>query len=260
MRVAAGVRTLTILVILSAASFADAADLRVFSTGAPSVAAKVIGAKFSAETGDRLKFSIGQPAAIQRRLAAGEQADVVILPSRIIARLNASGAWRTGSAIDLARVGIGVVVRDGSNRPDISSAAAIRKLLLDAHTIVYPDPRTGGGSAGRAIAHMIDQLGIADAVKGRVTRKSAIGGGVDLVAKGAAEIGLFNISEILPVKGVTLIGPLPADMQNYIVFTAAIPAGNAAPEPATLFVKTLAEPAARQAWRSAGLEPVGVAP
>jgi molybdate transport system substrate-binding protein len=260
MRVAAGIGTLTLLAFAAAASGADAADIRVFSTGAPSVAAKIIATDFSARTGHQLTFTVGQPATIASKLAAGEPADVAILPAPVVARLSRAQILRAESAVALARVGIGVVVRDGTAKPDISGTAAIRQLLLGARSIVYPDPRTGGGSAGRAIAHTIDQMGIADAVRPKLMLKSAIGGGVDLVAGGQAEVGLFNISEILPVKGVTLIGPLPAEVQNYIVFTAAIPASNMAPEPAASFIKVLANPAARPAWQGAGLDPLGGAP
>jgi molybdate transport system substrate-binding protein len=176
-----------------------------------------------------------------------------------MARLEQSGRLRAPSAVDVARVGIGVVVRDGASRPDISSSAAIRQVLLGARSIVYPDPRSGGGSTGRAVARMIERMGIAEAVKAKLTLKAAIGGGVDLVAGGTAEIGLFNISEIVPIKGVTLVGPLPAELQSYIVFGAAIPASNAAPEPAEAFIQALGAAAARQAWQDAGLEPVAPA-
>jgi molybdate transport system substrate-binding protein len=260
MTLVAAIRTLTLLVLTCISSVAHAEEIRVFSTGAPSAAAKAIGAKFSGDTGDRLNFTVEQPAALQQRLAAGEQADVVILPAPVIAKLNSAGSLRADSTVDLARVAIGVVIRDGAKRPDISSVSAIRQLLLDARAIVYPDPRSGGGTAGRAIAHMIDRMGITKAVENKLTRKSAIGGGVVLVAEGKAEVGLFNISEIMPIKGVTLVGPLPAEVQNYIVFAAAIPENDPAPKLAAAFIKRLADPEARQAWQDAGLEPVAKAP
>jgi molybdate transport system substrate-binding protein len=168
---------------------------------------------------------------------------------------------RAGSAIDVARVGIGVVVRAGARRPEIASAAAFRQLLTDARSIVYPDTReTGGGSAGRAIARMIDSIGMTEAVRPKLMQVSAIGGGVDLVAAGKAEVGIFNISEIVPVKGVALVGPLPAELQSYIVFDAAIPKSSAVPVPAAAFIKRLADPAEHAAWQNAGLEPVGAKP
>ena len=164
----------------------EAAELRVFSTGAPSAAAKVIAAKFSAETGHTVAFTVGQPATIQQKLAAGEQADVVVVPTALIAALENDGKLRVGSGVNVARVS----------------------------------------------------------------------GGVNLVADGKVEVGLFIISEILPVKGVTLVGPLPAEFQSYIVFGAAITSRNSASAPAASFVQALLGPAAREVWMAAGMEPV----
>ena len=259
MKSAAAIGAMTMLACFGTACGAAAADIRVFCTGAPSVAVKAVAENFAKETGHRFSFTIGQPATIQSKLAAGDQADVVIVPAPVAAKLAASGVVRADSIVELARVGIGVVVRAGAPQPDIADAAAIRKLIAAAHSIVYPDPTSGGGSAGRAIAHMIDQMGLTAAVQPKLTRTSAIGGGVALVAGGTVEVGMFNISEILPIQGVRLVGPLPAELQNYIVFSAAIPARNTAPEPAAAFIAALAAPAAREAWRKAGMEPVGTA-
>jgi molybdate transport system substrate-binding protein len=256
MKAATGACAIAMLAFIGAARLADAADINVYSTGAPAMAAKAVAEDFAAVTGHRLTFTVGQPATIESDLDAGAKADVVIVPAPVVAMLNGTGALRAGSAVDLARVGIGVVVRAGARSPDISDAAAIRKLLLEARSVVYPDPTSGGGSAGRAIAHMIDEMGLTETVRPKLTRASAIGGGVTLVAGGNVEVGLFNISEILPIQGVQLVGPLPADLQSYIVFSAAIPVRNTAPEPASAFIQALAAPAARDAWRKAGMEPV----
>jgi molybdate transport system substrate-binding protein len=261
MTVARAIGAITMLVFVTGAGFASAAEIRVYSSGAPAEAAKAIAADFAHETGHTLTFTVGQPAIIQNDLTAGDKADVVILPAPVVTMLEGTGALRAGSAIDVARVGIGVVVRVGTASPDISNAAAIRQLLLDAHSVVYPDPReAGGGSTGLAIARMIDRMGITETVRSKLNVKSAIGGGVELVARGEAEIGIFNISEIVPVKGVALAGPLPPELQTYIVFDAAIPNSNAAPEPAAAFIKRLADPAARPAWLSAGMEPIAAKP
>jgi len=259
MKAAAGVLALTVLALISVAHFAGAAEIHVYSTGAPAEAAKAIAADFAKATGHHLTFTVGQPATIENDLDTGAKADVVILPAPVVAVLNGTGALRAGSTVDLARVGIGVVVRAGARQPDISSAAAIRKMLIDARSVVYPDPTSGGGSAGRAIARIIEQMGITETIRPKLTRTSAIGGGVTLVAAGDVEIGLFNISEILPIQGVTLVGPLPGELQSYIVFSAAIPASNRAPEAAAAFIAALAAPGARQAWRTSGLEPVTAA-
>ena len=231
----------------------EAAELRVFSTGAPSAAAKVIAAKFSAETGHTVALTVGQLAAIQQKLAAGEQADVVIVPATLIAALENEGKLRVRSSVNVARVGIGIVVREGAPRPDVATPASIRKLLVDARAIAYSDPES---VVGKAITHMIEQMGIADVVKPKVTLSYAITGGVNLVADGKVDVGLFIISEILPVKGVTLVGPLPAEFQSYIVFDAAITSDDAASTPAASFVHALSSLAAREAWMAAGMEPV----
>ncbi len=260
MRAIARIGAITALGIFGMVINADAAEIRVYCTGAPAPAVKAAGADFAAQTGHHLTFVVGQPATIAGDLAAGDQADIVILPAPVVAKLKASGALRADSAVDLARVGIGVAIRSGTPQPDISSAAAIRKLLLDARSVVYPDPlESGGGSAGRAIAQMIERMGIADNIRPKLTLTTAIGGGVALVAAGKAEVGLFNTSEILPVSGATLAGPLPPDLQTYIVFDAAIPAAAAASAPAASFITTLVAPAEREAWQKAGLEPLGAA-
>src|SRR5258708_21425841 len=136
----------------------EAAELRVFSTGAPLAAAKEIAAKFSAETGHTVAFTIGQPATIQQKLAAGEQADVVVVPAALIAPLEKDGKLPVGSGVNVARVGIGVVVRAGAPRPDVVTPASIRKLLTDAPSIADSDP---GSVLGEAMTRLIEQRGIA---------------------------------------------------------------------------------------------------
>ncbi len=257
MKAAAQIGMAAALAFFGSAAFAAASDIRIYCTGAPAPAVRAIGNDFSARTGHRLTFTVGQPAKIKNDLASGGKADIVIVPAPLVALLKQSGAVRADSAVDVARVGIGIVVRAGAVEPDISNAAAIRKLLIDARSVVYPDPNSGGGSAGRQIEHMIEQMGLAETVRPKLTRIAAIRGGVDLVAKGKAEIGFFNISEILPIAGVTLVGPLPAELQSYIVFDAVL--ATHASRPAADFIKALAAPAAHQAWQKAGLEPLGAA-
>ena len=151
-----------------------------------------------------------------------------MIPRPGMAKFEKSGAVRPGSVIDIARVGIGVVVREGAPRPDISTVDALRKTLLNAKSIAHPDPK-GGGFTGAHIDRMFEQLGIADAVRPKVGLGFAFAGGVDSVAKGEVELGLFNISEIVPIKGVTLVGPLPDEHQNYLVFAGALHVRGASP-------------------------------
>ena len=260
MRVRGVVIATTIVFVAVGANLAKAADIHVYSSGAPAEAAKVIGVEFAKNGENHVLVAVGPPAAIQADLTAGSKIDVVILPRPIVTSLTGSGVLRSDSAVNVARVGIGIVVRTGAPAPDIADIAAIRRLLTNAQSITYPDPaETGGGSTGLVVARMIEKLGLTDTVRPKLTVKSAIGGGVALVASGTAEVGIFNISEILPVKGVTMVGPLPGDLQNYILFTAAVPVKSAVPEPAAAYIKRLADPATRPAWQHAGLEPVATA-
>jgi molybdate transport system substrate-binding protein len=238
-----------------AANTAAAADIRVYSSGAPSSVERDIATTFQPTTGNNIIFTVATPGIIAQKLANGERADIVVLPTPAIDAMKNAGTLRPNSRVDLARVGIGIVVRKGAQVPDISTLAAIRMLLLNARSIVHTNP-TGSGFAGAAVARMIEQMGIADAVRPKITVMQAIDGGVDLVANGKAEVGLFNISEILPVKGVTLVGPLPAEVQSYIVFTAAIRADSNALIPAQDFIKLLSDPSNRERWKAGGLEPL----
>jgi molybdate transport system substrate-binding protein len=249
-------RLLAISVLVAAiAGPAVAADISVFSSGAPAEVEKAVAATFARDTGHRVVFTVATPAEIQAKLRSGETPDIVVLPAPIIETLEKAGALRPGR-VDLARVGIGVIVREGAPRSDISTVDAVRKMLLDARSIVHPDP-AGGGLAGVALARMMAQMGIADAVKPKLTYMFAINGGATLVAKGEVEVGLFNISEVLSAKGITLLGPLPSAVQSYIVFSASIHAGSHSSEPAQAFIRALSAPTAREHWKAGGLESMG---
>jgi len=241
--------------IVISPSSAVAADIRVYTSGAPADVQKMLAPTFAAATGHHLVLTVGTLAAIVDR-AAVEPFDAVVLASPAIETLDKKGVLRPGSLIDLARVGIGVAVRAGAPRPDLSTVEAVRKLLLDAKSIVHPDPG-GGGITGAHIARMIERMGIADAIKPKVTYLFAVGGGVEAVAKGDAEVGLFNISEILPVPGAALAGPLPAELQNYITFAGALHAGDAEPRQAQDYLRWLTQAPARDTWAKGGFELLG---
>jgi molybdate transport system substrate-binding protein len=231
----------------------ESAEIRVFTSGAPAAVERDIAAEFSRATGHQVTVTVGNLSAIQDKLSAGESPDIVIFPTPAIETLGKAGKLDAGSQVDLARVGIGIAVREGAPLPDISSVDAVRKLLLNARSIVHPDPG-GGGFTGAHIARMIVGMGIADAVNPKVTLLFAIGGGVAAVAKGDAEVGIFNISEILAAEGVKLAGPLPAELQNYISFSGAVYSGSASRELAQAFLQRLSSANARDSWTKWGFE------
>jgi len=230
-----------------------AADVRVFTSGAPADIQRGLVRAFTETTSHRPLITSGTLSAIQQRLSGSESADVVVLPVPTIEALDKAGKLRPGSRIGLARVGIGVAVRQGAPLPDVSTVDAVRRALLAARSIVHPDPQ-GGGFTGAHISRMIERMGIADAVKPKVKLMFAVGGGVAAVASGEAELGLFNISEILPVPGAALAGALPAELQSYITFAGALHVDSAAPDAAAAYLKMLA--GAREAWKAGGFEPL----
>ena len=230
-----------------------AADVRVFTSGAPADIQRGLVRAFTETTSHRPLITSGTLSAIQQRLSGSESADVVVLPVPTIEALDKAGKLRPGSRIGLARVGIGVAVRQGAPLPDVSTVDAVRRALLAARSIVHPDPQ-GGGFTGAHISRMIERMGIADAVKPKVKLMFAVGGGVAAVASGDAELGLFNISEILPVPGAALAGALPAELQSYITFAGALHVDSAATDAAAAYLRMLA--GAREAWKAGGFEPL----
>ena len=246
----------TIVALALTTQPSHAADLRVYTSGAPAYIVQiVVAASFFTATGYRVSVTVGTVAEIRQMLSAAPAPDVVILPAPVMDALDKAGAFAGGSRTELARVGIGVAVRAGAPLPDISTEDAVRRMLVAARSIVHPDP-AGGGFAGAQIARMMTRLGIADLVKPKTSYKFAIAGGTAAVANGDAEIGLFNVSEIIVDKGVTLVGPLPPSLQSYITFVGAVHVGSAEPDAARAFLRALVAPAARGAWTKLGLEPL----
>jgi molybdate transport system substrate-binding protein len=233
---------------------ARSADIRVFSGGAPQAALQHLAPEFERATGHHLEFTFRLVTEIQRKLAAGEKADVILLPVPLIVATEKTLPLRTEGRIVLARVGIGIIVRQGTTPPDISTAEAMRKMLLNARAIAWADPSTPvGGHLDRTIA----QLGIAGEVRPKLIIKAAIQGGAELVAKGEADFGLYLVSEVQTAKGITLVGLLPSPFQSFVVYGAAVPANSAIPEAALAFVKFISDPTKGARWKAAGFELVG---
>jgi molybdate transport system substrate-binding protein len=236
---------------------AVAADIQVFTSGAPAAVQKRLAPAFMKATGHNVVITAATLNEIRKQLTGDAKPDVVVLPRAALMTFEKSGALRPGTMIDLARVGIGLVVKEGVPLPDISTVDALKKTLLNAKSIAHPDPK-GGGFTGAHIDRMFERLGIAEAVRPKVVLGYAFTGGVANIAKGVAELGIFNISEIVPIKGVSLVGPLPAEHQNYLVFAGALHGRGASPEPAAAYLRSLTDPAAQGAWKAGGFEPLVV--
>jgi molybdate transport system substrate-binding protein len=227
--------------------------LRVVSGGAPQHVLEVLAPELEGRIGRPLALSFAIVGAVMKRLAENEAADVVMLPEQLIDTLAASIALVPESRTRIACVGICVIVASGAARPDIASVDAVRAMLLAARAIALPDP---GTPSGRHLVGMIERLGIAGEVSGRIRAKGAIHGGGELVARGEADVGLYLVSEVRTVPGTTVVGLLPPELQSHVVYCAAIPAASAAPADAAAFIRYLTDPACDAAWAAGGFEPL----
>jgi molybdate transport system substrate-binding protein len=234
---------------------AAAAEIKVLTAGAFKQVLLMLVPDFEKQTGHKVIVQNDTVGALAKRIEGGEVFDLAVLTPAAVNDLSSKGKFVAGSRTNLGRVGVGVVVKEGAPKPDISSVDAFKKALLAAKSVAYIDP-AAGGSSGIYVAGLLDRLGVAAEVKPKA--KLIPGGAVaEHIARGEAELGIQQISEILPVKGVTLVGPLPADIQNYTVYAAGLGAHGKESEAAKALLKTLSGPAAADVLKSKGMEPAG---
>ena len=232
-----------------------AADLTVVTSGAFTAAYKELAPQYEQVSHSKLISEFGASMgtthdAIPMRLQRGEPVDVVIMVADSLDDLIRQGKVRAGSRVDLVRSAIGVAVKAGAPRPEIGTVEALKRSLLAAKSIAYSDSASGVYLENE----LFPRLGIAAQLKGKSKRidGSAVG---EVVARGEAEIGFQQISELKPVKGIDIIGPLPAGAQKVTVFAAGIVAKSKQPEAARALIQWLASPAADAAISKSGLEP-----
>ncbi|HEY5965412.1 MAG TPA: molybdate ABC transporter substrate-binding protein [Xanthobacteraceae bacterium] len=234
------------------AQTATAAEIKVLTTGAFKQVVVALIPEFEKATGHKVVLDNGTVGQLQKRVDGGETFDVLVLSPRGIEDYIKGGKIAAGSNARLARVGVGVMVKEGTPKPDVSSVEAFKQALLKAKSVGYIDPASGG-SSGIYVAGLLDKLGIAEQVKPKAKLKQ--GGHVsDLVKSGEAEIGIHQISEIVSEKGVTLVGPLPAEIQNYTVYVVGLSTAAKEAEAAKAFIKVLTGPSAAGVLKSKGME------
>jgi molybdate transport system substrate-binding protein len=245
-----------IAAFLSFITAAQAAEVRVMISGGLSAAYNALVPEFEKTTGNKVITAYGPsmgttPNAIPMRLARGEPADVLILVGYALGDLIKEGKVIPDSRVDLVNSKIGIAVKAGSPRPDISSVDALKRALLAAKSIAYSDSASGVYVS----TEMFEKLGITDAMKDKAKKIPAVPV-AEIVARGDAEIGFQQISELKPIAGIDIVGPLPDDLQKVTVFSAGIAAVSKEPEAGRALIKFLASPAARETIVNSGLEPI----
>jgi molybdate transport system substrate-binding protein len=241
-----------LLAIASIAKPASAADINVLTAGAMRGVLAELLPRFEADTGHKVSLDNATAGALAQRIEGGEAFDVAVITPKVIDGLTGNGKIVPGSRVDVAKVGIGVAVKEGAPLPDIATVEGFRRMLLAARSVAYIDPKAGG-SSGIYFDGLLDRLGIAGEIRPRAKLKQ--GGYVaELVANGEAEVAVHQISEIVPVKGVVLVGPLPAEVQNFTTYTAAIGANAKDAAAAKALVERLAGPAAGPILKAKGME------
>lgn len=231
-----------------------AADIHVMTGGAPKEVLAVLTPQFERQTGHKVHFTYIVIAAMQERLAAGEKPDMVLMPVPAIDARVKDGILRGDARAVLGTVRIGLIVREGAAVPDIATLDSFKKAMLDVRSIAHSNP--AATPSGAHLAKAWEQLGIADALKPKLTLRNAIDGGADSVRSGQAEVGLYPLSEVIHEKGVSVVGLIPPEVQLNNIYGTAIHTANPAPDAAIEFVKFLADPANARRWRDGGFGPV----
>ena len=240
---------LSLVVAVGAAWPSGAADLTVYSGGAVKSGLTEAAEIYEKQKGVKLALEFHPMGPLVKKLEEGAKPDIVILTQEVMLEIAKRGGVVQETATEVGRVGIGVAVHENAPAPDIATPEALKKTLLAAKSIVYIDPTRG--TSGKHFAGVIDQLGIADAIKAKTTLGSG-GYVVEPVGRGEIEIGVHQITEILPVKGVKLVGPLPAALQKETVYVGVTTTGTQKPEAARAFLAFLRAPETRAMFARKG--------
>lgn len=237
----------------AAAPIAHAAELKVLTAGAYDQVFQALLPEFEKQTGHTVKSEKGPAGTLKKRVESGEAFDVAIITPAVMEALIKDGKLVAQSYAKVGTVGVGVGVREGAPKPDISSVEGFKRALLAAKGVAYTDPATGATS-GTFVDGLLARLGIADQVRPKAKLKKG-GHAGDFVASGEADIVVQQASEIIPVKGVVLVGPLPAEIQMTTTYAAAISSQSNQKEAAQALINALTSPAAVAVLKAKGMEP-----
>jgi molybdate transport system substrate-binding protein len=231
---------------------ANAAEIRVIGSNALKTTLEQLAPAFEKATGDKIVFTWGATVPLEAEIEKGATFDLAILTTTAVDDLIKKGKLVGATRAALADSGAGVAVRKGAPKPDISTVEAFKRALLNAKSVAFVEQ----GGTGIYLKALLQRLGIADALKGKIKLLPPENPAAQAIANGEAEIGMTQISEILPYKGAELVGPFPKEIQLNTSFAAAVGANARQSEPAKALIKFLTAPAAAPVFKAKGLDPV----
>jgi molybdate transport system substrate-binding protein len=246
-------RRFVVAALFASFSAASASELKVLSGSAVQPVMNELISQFERASGHKVAFDYGTVGAMAGRVQSGERADVIIASGSQISALEKEGKVISASRADLAKTGIGIFVRKGAPKPDISSVDAFKSAMLAAKSIGWNDP-AAGAPVSLYMLQAFEQLGIAEAMKGKTVAFKIRSDRFGAIARGDVEIGFNQISEIVAAPGVDLVGPLPAAIQNYTLLSTGVIASSVEQEAARSLIQFISSPRARELMRAKGFE------
>ena len=252
MRLHSAVRGLILISLLSLSGAAAAAEIKVLSSNATKTLLEEIAPMFERASGHKVTLGFGTSQQVAKRMDAGETADLVVITPEAIEQLAKQGKVVAGSQIEIARSLVGIAVKSGTPRPDISTPDALRKSLLAVKSVTFSDPSTGATS-GVHTAKIFERLGIAADMKAKYVLGDGSSTGPK-VARGEAEMAIQQISALKPYPGIDIVGPLPDELQLVTILSAGIGSTGKEPETVKAFIGYLSTPEAIAVIRAKGLE------
>ena len=234
---------------------ASAAEIKGLATIGLQSVMEDLAPRFEKASGHKVSITFGLGVAMVKRVQEGEAADLLLAPRSGIDALIKAGKVAPGSDTSLARSSVGIAVRKGAPKPDISTPDALKRALTAAKSISYSNPAFGGAS-GVHFAKVLERLGIAEEMKAKTKFPPEGGFTARLLAAGETEMAVQQIGELISVPGVELLGPLPGDLQSVTTFAAAIPSGAHQPDAARALIKYLQSPEAMAVMKVKGLDPI----
>jgi molybdate transport system substrate-binding protein len=244
----------TIALLFAQLGLASAAEVKVFSTIGVQAALEELAPKFEKASGHKLAITWGTAAILVKKVQAGESADLLVLTRQGLDELIKQNKVAPGSDATFASSGMGLVVKQGSPKPDISTPEAFKQTLLKAKAIAYSNPAYGGAS-GVYLGKLLERMGIAEEMKAKTKHPPASGNAAVLVVNGEADLAIQQEPEVISVAGVDLVGPLPGDLNNITIYAAGVGSGSTQADAANALIKFLHTPEAQAVFKARGLKP-----